>query len=116
MEVLNKLLLNVKTDFSPTPGPRYISEGEFSGEAFRQTCLEPKIRQALDSNALLIIDLDGTSGFGTSFLEEAFGGLIRVNHYKYQDIIDHIELKSEEENYLIEDIKWYLLDAKKENL
>ena len=31
----------------------------------------------------LIVDLDGTAGLGTSFLEESFGGLIRRDHINY---------------------------------
>ncbi|HRB97972.1 MAG TPA: STAS-like domain-containing protein [Nitrosomonas sp.] len=111
MTVINKLILVVSTDFSPTPGPRKKIEGKFSGEVFRESCLEPKLKEAIEKEVKLFIDLDGTAGFGTSFLEEAFGGLIRVNKYSYEKIINHIELKSEEENYLIDDIMWYLKDA-----
>ena len=34
-------------------------------------------------NVKLIVDLDGTAGLGTSFLEESFGGLIRRDHINY---------------------------------
>ena len=115
MKVVNRLSLAVETDFSPNPGPRYKDEGDFSGEIFRYSVLEPKLKQAIDENTQLFIDLDGTAGYGTSFLEEAFGGLIRVNGYEYQTILDHIDLKSEEEEYLIEDIEEYLKDAQGEN-
>ncbi len=111
MTVINELTLVVSTNFSPTPGPRKILEGKFSGEEFRESCLEPKLKEAIEKNTKLLIDLDGTAGFGTSFLEEAFGGLIRINKYSYEEILNHIELKSVEEDYLIDDIKWYLKDA-----
>lgn len=112
MAILDKLNLIVKNDFSSTPGPRRISEGDFSGELFRELCLEPKLKEAIEKNKILFIDLDGTSGFGTSFLEEGFGGLIRINKYSYEDIIAHIELKSDDEEYIKEDIMAYLEDAK----
>jgi hypothetical protein len=69
----DEVLIDVATDFSPTPGGRYISESLYSGEEFRQKVLEPKIEQ----HQRLAIDLDGPEGFTTSFLEEAFGGLVR---------------------------------------
>lgn len=114
MKTVNKHTLVVAKDFSPTPGSRYIIEGEFSGEALRKEILANMLQAAIDDNVKLFIDLDGTSGYGTSFLEEAFGGLIRENNYNYQTICDHITLKSEEEEYLLNDIDDYLKDAQNE--
>ena len=104
--------LNIAKDFSDTPGPRYNKEGTYSGQSFRETCLYPKLKACIESDNKLVINLDGTQVYGTSFLEEAFGGLIRVNHLSYDDIKEHTELISEEEPYLLEDIEQYLLDAK----
>lgn len=59
--------------FSLTPGGRYRSEGEFSGEEFREDHLVP----VLDSGADIEVDLDGPVGVTSSFLEEVFGGLVR---------------------------------------
>ena len=81
-------------------------------QSFRETCLYPKLKACIESDNKLVINLDGTQGYGTSFLEEAFGGLIRVNHLSYDDIKEHTELISEEEPYFLEDIEQYLLDAK----
>ena len=104
--------IKVKRDFSQTPGPRYIDEGEFSGELFRKDFLFKEVSDAISQNYKLLIDLDGTAGYGTSFLEETFGGLIRENGLKYEDIVSHIEIKSVDEDYLIEDIQQYLKDAR----
>lgn len=67
------LIINVAKDFSRYPAGRYKQDGPFSGEAFREDFLLP----ALEKNENIIIDLDGTRGYGSSFLEEAFGGLVR---------------------------------------
>lgn len=114
MITANRIKLVVREDFSATPGPRAEDEGFFSGEVFREKVLEPKLKLALSQKEKLFIDLDGTAGYGTSFLEEAFGGLIRINKYKHEEILNTIEIKSEEESYLIEDIYNYLEDAKNE--
>lgn len=103
--------LFVSSDFSTTPGPRYDSEGSYSGELFREEALVPYLKSAIESQQSFIVDLDGTAGYGTSFIDEAFGGLIRENNFKYEDISKFILLKSDEEPYLKEDIKSYLKSA-----
>lgn len=60
-------------DFSKYPGPRYETLGENSGEKFRDSFLIP----AITENDEVCIDFDGVFGYGSSFLEEAFGGLVR---------------------------------------
>lgn len=110
---MDKILIKIKDDFSFTPGPRYIDEGNFSGEDFRIKILFPKMEKAIKENKTLVVDLDGTAGYGTSFLEESFGGLIRVNKLQFQDIIKYLEIVSEEEKYLEDDIFQYLEDANK---
>lgn len=63
------------SDFSKFPGPRYKKLGKFSGEEFRESVLIPAISDGVDD---LEINLDGVFGYGSSFLEEAFGGLVRA--------------------------------------
>jgi len=111
MKTADVYKLVICKEFSPSPGPRYASEGDFSGEEFRIKLLAPRLKDAISNKKTLFIDLDGTAGYGTSFLEEAFGGLIRIDKYKYDDILAHLQLKSEEEPYLTEDIMGYLKDA-----
>lgn len=73
MSSRDPVYIDVGKDYSMTPGGRYRSEGDWSGEEFRQNVLEPKLDTGLD----LIVDLDGPFGFTSSFLEEVFGGLVR---------------------------------------
>ena len=107
-------VLKVSTDFSDIPGPRYIREGLYSGEDFRDRLLFPRLHECIERGDTLQIDLDGTQGYGTSFLEEAFGGLIRVNHLSLSLILEHIIIVSEEEPYLKDDIEEYMKDAENE--
>lgn len=104
-------VLKISTDFSDTPGPRYITEGPFSGEKFREDILYPRLKDVIDKNEKLVVNLDGTQGYGTSFLEESFGGLIRDNHLSYDVIMSHIAIISTEEPYLKDDILEYLQAA-----
>tara|TARA_R110002012_G_scaffold210271_1_gene380898 strand:- start:2191 stop:2532 length:342 start_codon:yes stop_codon:yes gene_type:complete len=96
--------IKISTDFSKTPGPRYEKEGKHSGEVFRNTILAPKVKQALKEGKGIVVNLDGTAGFGTSFLEEAFGGLVREDKIPFKDLKKHLSIVSEEETYLKEDI------------
>ncbi len=106
-------LLKIAKVFSTTPGPRSESEGPFSGQLFRKTVLAPAVTKAIEQNEILTIDFDGTEGYGTSFLEEAFGGLIRNEKISHAALNKHLQYISKEEPYLIEDILEYLCDAEK---
>ena len=103
--------LNIARDFSRCPGARYKNEGDFSGEEFRENFLLPKLNNAITAHCKLIVDLDGSAGYSTSFLEEAFGGLIRHNNISYDVINDTIIIKSEEDPSYKDDIMFYLNKA-----
>lgn len=66
--------IKIATDFSRYPGGRYRRLGKFSGEEFRDDLLAPSLK----NNDEVVVIVDGTSGYGSSFLEEAFGGLVRL--------------------------------------
>ncbi len=82
------IILKVATEFSRTPGPRFRSEGKFSGEEFRETILKDRFDQVIKEGTKLQIDLDGGYGYAPSFLEEvAFGGTsraftVRISSYR----------------------------------
>jgi len=105
------LCIVVARDFTDTPGPRHRDEGDFSGDRFKEEILAPKFKEALALNAALVIDLDGTEGYATSFLEAAFGGLAR--EFGSEKVRRHLDYKSLEEPYLIEEINRYITEAEK---
>lgn len=70
-----KLIRRV-ADFSLRPGPRYCQQGDYSGEEFYDNCLKSWFEDALNSNSILEVILDGTDGYLTSFIDEAFGRLV----------------------------------------
>jgi hypothetical protein len=108
--------IKIAVDFSRIPGARFPDEGDFSGQDFRQKILLPKIKEAIEKKEKLEIDLDGTAGLGTSFLEESFGGLIRIDKLQYQTVIDTLVFISNDDPEYIDEIKNYLKEAyEKEN-
>lgn len=66
--------LNV-IDYSEYPGPRYNSQGPDSGEKFYVEKLNPVFSKCIECGSVLVVNLDGTAGFASSFLDEAFGQL-----------------------------------------
>lgn len=103
--------IKIAKEFSISPGSRSPDEGDFSGQEFRENILIPKFREILKSGDTLILDLDGTLGYGTSFLEEVFGGLAR--EFSIDEVLKFVMIKSDEEEYLIDDIKDYIRDAER---
>lgn len=63
----------IAKDFSRSPSGRYHpADGDFSGQRFREEFLYPALK-----NGKVEVNLDGCLTLGSSFLDEAFGGLVR---------------------------------------
>ncbi|MCY4303438.1 MAG: STAS-like domain-containing protein [Aestuariivita sp.] len=82
----------IATDFSPYPAGRFIDDGEFNGTTFRIDYLAPALRE-FDRVEVVF---DGVAGFGSSFLEEAFGGLIREEGIDLEDLNEKLILSTTE--------------------
>lgn len=94
--------IKIAEQFSRHPAGRFVTDGDFSGERFRDEWVIP----SLTRGESLIIDLDDVRGFGSSFLEEAFGGLVRCG-FKKEDLKKRIEFKSFDES-LKDEIEYYI--------
>ena len=106
MVLANCRVLVISGEFSKTPGPRTRAEGPFSAEEFLETVLLPRFEEAESHGEKLLVDLDGGFGYGTSFLEESFGGLARMKSPAV--VLAHLDFKSEEEPYLVADINRFI--------
>jgi hypothetical protein len=89
MEKENKVI-NIARDFSVTPGGRFLDEGPFTGERFRKTFLEPVVTAGQKATVVL----DGVRGYPSSFLEEAFGGLIRAG-FSGEQVLESFTFQAE---------------------
>lgn len=92
--------------FTDMPIGRYRTDGNSSGEVFRDDVL----LKLLQENDKVVLDLDGAYGYGGSFLEEAFGGIIRNGYYDEETLWSKLELKTNNEAY-IEEIKLFVREA-----
>ncbi|WP_336768689.1 STAS-like domain-containing protein [Pantoea endophytica] len=92
MSIKNISIIN---DFNKKPYGRYPSDGPGNGEKFRKQYLAPALRE-FDK---VIVDLTGYNRYGRSFIDEAFGGLIRAENFTKKELDNklechHAELKS----------------------
>jgi hypothetical protein len=99
------VVLNIAKQFSRSPAGRYRTDGPFSGEAFREDLLLP----ALSQSEALEVQLDGVLGFGSSFLEEAFGGLVREAGLKADALHAKLRISSKLKTY--EQRVWRYVDV-----
>lgn len=98
--------ISIARDFSKEPAGRYPEDGPNNGERFRLEYLVPQLAKV----ARLSIELDGTEGYGSSFLEEAFGGLVREHGFTADELRERIELISEEDEAIPLEI-WDYIDT-----
>lgn len=75
---MEKFTVNIAKDYSEILGGRWIKLGPYSGEEFYNQILNPKFEQAFKEREMLHVYLDGTKGYGSSFLDQSFGELARI--------------------------------------
>ena len=74
---MSNAIIDLTRDFDPRPFGRYREiDGERSAEVFRDDKLIPAMKQ----HDYVTVDLSGFNYYGSSFLEEVFGGLIRAGY------------------------------------
>jgi len=89
--------INIAADFSKFPGGRFLTDGKYSGERFREEFLVP----ALKAHEKIEVELDGTLGYGSSFLEEAFGGLVRDHGFDSAMLLNTFVFRSKTQTTVI---------------
>lgn len=98
-------IIHVKK-FSKYPGPRYIKLGDFSGEEFRDTVLLPALQEGD-----VLVDFDDVYGYGSSFLEESFGGLVRKGVSEEKMLSLKNNLKCNDDPSIVTEVKKYIDEA-----
>ena len=97
-------VIEIARDFSPTPGGRFRVMGPRSGEEFREM-LRKELRRT--PNETVEVILDGVEGYGSSFLEEAFGGLIRQKLIPAEEALKRVKIVARSAIY-----RTYALEAR----
>lgn len=81
--------INIARDFSKVPVGRFRTDGPNSGQRFREDFLIP----GLEKGDVVVI-LDGTEGYPSSFIEEAFGGLLTAGQWSSDYLRKHLSIRA----------------------
>ena len=115
MRDANVKTISIANDFSRFPAGRFRDDGKASGTEFREDILAQALRDTQFDK--VVVNFDGVAGFGSSFLEEAFGGLVRTEGFGGDYLHRHLELVTTEndlQDYI--DLSWrYIRDAVQRN-
>ena len=100
----NIIRIKVSKDFSPFPDGAYYSS--FCGENFRKNHLF----QPLSQGCKVIVDLDGTNGYDSPWLKEAFGGLV-VSGFDKEYLSKMLTIVSKNDSSLETECWQYIFNA-----
>lgn len=85
--------ISIAKDFSDVPSGRYLADGDWTGEKFRTKLLVPALNKA-DEQHPVIVNINDTEGYGSSFLEEAFGGLVREKLFSKEELEKKLSIEA----------------------
>ena len=92
---------SVAKQFSRFPTGAMAADSPSCGENLRE-----RVHDLLGEPGYVIINLDGTAGYGSSFLKAAFEGLGRI----YPDLKDRLMFESEADPTLVTEIWEYITE------
>ena len=104
--------INIADDFSRFPtGREYPDDGDKTGDIFRENFL---VKALTESDGPVFVSLDGVAGPPSSFLDEAFAGLIRYHGYSVEVLKKRLKvITSDPSKDRFIDLIWsYIREAK----
>lgn len=88
--------INVARDFYPFPSGRNAKHGPFNGARFRDELLLPHLK----SGEEICVDLSGLDGKTPSFLDEAFGSLVKFG-FTEQQLRERLHLVASDDDVVV---------------
>lgn len=95
----DELIIKISDEYSSTPKGRYLKDGKYNGQKFRENFLENNF----NNYKIIIVDLDDLYGCPSSFREESFGGLARI--FGSDEVLNKLEFIANDLPPLINTIK-----------
>ena len=105
---------NIAKQYGRILGGRWISLGERSGEDFFNQILEPMFKDARDEQTTVTFNLDGTSGYPSSFLDQSFGELARK--YGVNEVRKIVRFETKVFNWIVDYINREIWDKTEESV
>jgi len=93
-------ILNIGRDFGRDPTGRSHHNGPLNGKVFRERYLKPAILDLGPGEKLMIILDDGVEGYGSSFLSEGFGGMVKCGYKKSDELLRLLEFKYNDPDFM----------------
>jgi len=90
-------IIEICSDFSKYPAGRYKTDGPYSGQHFLEDFLLPALKEP---DTTVEVDMDGTLGYGSSFLQAAFGDLVTAG-YTESELQERLFLKSKDKSFVV---------------
>lgn len=84
--------IEIATVFSAYPAGREEADGPYNGQRFQREILLDALKSAVAEGGKVVVSLNGLMSCGSSFLEEAFGGLIRDQHLTREEVSSHLDV------------------------
>lgn len=85
-------IINIANDFSRYPAGRFPEDGSSNGSEFRDKILWPKLEKVIANNDTLKINIDGIRSLGSSFIDEAFVGIIRKYNINKNTLLRYLDI------------------------
>lgn len=90
-------------DFSKTPYGRYERDGKYNASAFRDAKLAPAFQNPDITIVNVYLDtVEEGYEYGSSFLEEAFVGLVRKCNISANDVRRKLNIITSHKDYILE--------------
>jgi hypothetical protein len=106
------MIISIAREFSDTPWGRHPEDSDFCGENFREKHLLTALRNA--DNDKVVVDLDGVEGLGSSFLEEAFGGLVSQGCFSREQLAVKLEITTTKPEFsMYKELIWQYINTSK---
>lgn len=102
------VLIDIGKQYSKYPAGRTPADGAYNGETFREKFLKVPLR----AGNTILVKLDGAISYGSSFLEEAFGGLVREHNFNANALRNRVKLETDDP--FLEDEIWSYIDRASE--
>jgi len=99
--IVSPIILNIGKEFSNLPSGRFYSDKTgSSGEQFREELLRVKLSALRQNEKLLVILDDNVEGYGSSFLVEAFAGIVKYGYMTSEELLSKIDLKANDDDFI----------------
>jgi len=101
-------VINIARQFSDFPVGHHYEDGPDSGERFRDEFLETPLR----NKEPVRIELSGVEGYGSLFLSEAFGGIVRKLGLTQSEANKLLTFSADpQDQTFVDEIRGYIADA-----